>query len=70
MQGLKCHFISLSGKSLTKLVVTSRHDHSCLLGRKTSNQTNEDIIVKEIGFLYQKDNQPVATCDDAQDNLP
>ena len=43
MQGLRCHFISLSGKSPTKLEVTSRHDHSCLLGRKASNQTNKTI---------------------------
>ena len=27
------------GKSPTKLEVTSRHDHSCLLGRKASNQS-------------------------------
>ena len=26
MQGLRCHFISMSGKSPTKLEVMSRHD--------------------------------------------
>ena len=41
MQGLRCHFISVSGKSPTKLEVKSRHDLSCLLGRKASNQTNK-----------------------------
>ena len=41
VQGLRCHFISMSGKSPMKLEVTSRHDHSCLLGRKASNQTNK-----------------------------
>ena len=30
----------MSGKSPTKLAVTSRHDQSCLLGRKATNQTN------------------------------
>ena len=41
VQGLRCHFISMPGKSPMKLEVTSRHDHSCLLGRKASNkQTN------------------------------
>ena len=39
VQGLRCHFISMPGKSPMKLEVTSRHDHSCLLGRKTSKQT-------------------------------
>ena len=39
VQGLRCHFISMSGKSPMKLEVTSRHDHSCLLGRKASKQT-------------------------------
>ena len=32
-QDLRCHFILMSGKSPTKLEVTSRHDHICLLGR-------------------------------------
>ena len=41
VQGLRCHFISMPGKSPMKLEVTSRHDHSCLLGRKASKQTNE-----------------------------
>ena len=36
VQGLRCHFTSMSGKSPMKLEVTSRHDHSCLLGRKAS----------------------------------
>ena len=40
VQGLRCHFISMPGKSPMKLEVTSRHDHSCLLGRKASKQTN------------------------------
>ena len=39
VQGLRCHFISMAGKSPMKLEVTSRHDHSCLLGRKASKQT-------------------------------
>ena len=34
VQGLRCHFISMPGKSPMKLEVTSRHDHSCLLGPK------------------------------------
>ena len=42
MQGLRCHFISMSGKSPTKLEVTSQHDLSCLLGRKASSQTSHD----------------------------
>ena len=41
VQGLRCHFISIPGKSPMKLEVTSRHDHSCLLGRKASKQTNK-----------------------------
>ena len=41
VQGLRCHFISMPGKSPMKLEVTSRHDHSCLLGRKASKQTNK-----------------------------
>ena len=39
VQGLRCHFFSMPGKSPMKLEVTSRHDHSCLLGRKASKQT-------------------------------
>ena len=30
MQGLRCHFISMSGKIPTNLEVTSRHDHKPL----------------------------------------
>ena len=41
VQGLRCHFISMPGKSPMKLEVTSRHDHNCLLGRKASKQTNK-----------------------------
>ena len=41
VQGLRCHFISMPGKSPMKLEVTFRHDHSCLLGRKASKQTNK-----------------------------
>ena len=41
VQGLRCHFISMPGKSPMKLEVTSRYDHSCLLGRKASKQTNK-----------------------------
>ena len=41
MQDLRCHFISMSGKSPMKLEVTFRHDHSCLLGRKSSNLTKK-----------------------------
>ena len=44
VQGLRCHFISMPGKSPMKLEVTSRHDHSCLLGRKASKQTNKQTI--------------------------
>ena len=36
----------MSGKSPTKLEVTSRHDHSCLLGRKASNQTNKSLSLR------------------------
>ena len=43
MQGLRCHFISMSAKSPTKLKVMSRHDHSCLLGHKASNQANKPM---------------------------
>ena len=62
MQGLRCHFISMSGKSPSKLEVTCRHDHSCLLGRKASNQTNKNrfrsfctihVCKRKLGiFLY------------------
>ena len=44
VQGLRCHFISMPGKSPMKLEVTSRHDHSCLLGRKASKQTNKQSM--------------------------
>ena len=44
VQGLRCHFISMPGKSPMKLEVTSRYDHSCLLGRKVSKQTNKCLI--------------------------
>ena len=43
VQGLRCHFISMRGKSPMKLEVTSRYDHSCLLGCKASKQTNKQI---------------------------
>ena len=49
VQGLRCHFISMAGKSPMKLEVTSRHDHSCLLGRKASKQTN-----KQTNFKWKK----------------
>ena len=39
MQGLWCHFIPMSDKSLTKLGVTSRHGYSCLLGHEASKQS-------------------------------
>ena len=56
MQGLRCHFISMSSKSPTKLKVTSRHDHSCLLGRiLASNQTNKSIFTIRY-ILSQTDN--------------
>ena len=45
MQDLRCHFISMSGKSATKLEVTSRHDNSCVLGRKASTQTNKQHLL-------------------------
>ena len=49
MQGLRCHFISMPGKSPMKLEVTSRHDHSCLLGRKASKQTNKQtLVIREV----------------------
>ena len=48
MQGLRCHFISVSGKSPIKLEVTSRYDHSCLLGRKASNQTNKQTLLSRL----------------------
>ena len=41
VQGFRCHFISMPGKSPMKLELTSRHDHSCLLGLKASIQTNK-----------------------------
>ena len=44
MQCLSWHFISMSGKSPTKLEVKSLHDHSCLLGHKASNQTKNEIF--------------------------
>ena len=39
-----CQFISMSGKSPTKLKLTSRHDHTCLLESKASNQTNSSFL--------------------------
>ena len=42
MQGLVCHFISMLGKSPTKLEVTFRYDHSCLMGHKASTQTKKN----------------------------
>ena len=55
MQGLRCYFISMSGKSPTKFEVTSRHDHSCLLGRKPSTQTNKQKQTESyIVFKYFK----------------
>ena len=50
VQGLRCHFISMPGKSPMKLEVTSRHDHSCLLGRKASKQTNKTIINEKMSI--------------------
>ena len=46
MQGLRYHFKSTLGKSPEKLEVTSRHDHSLLMGRKASNQTNKTDVFK------------------------
>ena len=43
VQGLRCHFISMPGKSPMKLEVTSRNDHSCLLGRKASKQNKQTL---------------------------
>ena len=43
VQGLRCHFISMPGKIPMKLEVTSRHDHSCLLGHKALKQTNKTM---------------------------
>ena len=42
MQGLKCHFILMSGKS-HKIGGggTSRHDHKCLLVRGVKHQTKQ-----------------------------
>ena len=45
VQGLRCHFISMPGKSPMKLEVTSGHDHSCLLRRKASKQTNKKTFI-------------------------
>ena len=52
VQGLRCHLISMPGKSPMKLEVTSRHDHSCLLGRKASKQTNK-IMTRLISSIKQ-----------------
>ena len=46
VQGLRCHFISMPGKSPMKLEVMSGHDHSCLLGRKASKQNKRTYIQK------------------------
>ena len=54
MQGLRCHFMSVSDKSPTKLEVTSRHAHSCLLGRKALNQTHIRRISTEKDFNFPK----------------
>ena len=55
MQGLMCHFISMSGKSPTKLEMTSRHNHSCLLGCKASNQTKStERLINGLNFLVIK----------------
>ena len=51
VQGLRCHFISMPGKSPMKLEVTSRHDHSCLLGRKASKQTKSFYFMNIQNFL-------------------
>ena len=45
MQPLRCNFISMSGKCATKLEVMCRHEHSCLLGRKASYQTNKTLLI-------------------------
>ena len=52
VQGLRCHFISMPGKSPMKLEVTSRHDHSCLLGCKASKQTKKNK--QEIYIIFSK----------------
>ena len=60
MQGLSKPAISsqypvkvISGKSPIKLEVTSRHDHSCSLGRKSSNKQtlHEACNVKALNKL-------------------
>ena len=43
-------FISMSSKSPTELEVTSRIDHSCLLGSKPSNQTK--ITKNNVGHIH------------------
>ena len=48
MQGFRCHFITMPGKSPIKLEVMSRHDHSCLRGRNASNQTNKQIMAVQM----------------------
>ena len=53
VQGLRCHFISMQGKSPMKLEVTSRHDYSCLLGRKASKQTNKQNILPMTECIQQ-----------------
>ena len=47
MQGLRCHFISMSGKSPTKLEVTSPPNKSCILGLNASiKQTKKTIYFR------------------------
>ena len=64
MLGLRCHFISLSGKSPTKLEVTSRQDHSCLVftGTKSikSNKKQQPVLVKFEG-LATRHVAPIST---------
>ena len=46
--------MSVSNKSPTKLEVTSRHEHTCLLGRKALNQTNIRRISTEKDLNFPK----------------
>ena len=54
VQGLRCHFISMPGKSPMKLEVTSLRDHSCLLGRKESKQ-NKTMLLRYASYLNSID---------------
>ena len=62
VQGLRCHFISMPGKSPMKLEVTSRHDHSCLLGCKASKQTKGFLMTRLILRAWFSHHAPHVAC--------